>query len=96
MSVYVTLWKYTREGLMDISNTAKRFEAVKKIIEKNGGKLLDIYGLVGNYDVITIMEMPDKKALASAIIRICHSGRITAETMSAMPIDEFLQITKEV
>lgn len=96
MPVYVTLWKYTREGMMDITNTTKRFQSVQKIIEKSGGKLRDIYGLVGDHDVITIMELPDSKTLASTIIKICHSGRITAETMSALPIDEFLEVTKDV
>ena len=96
MPVYVTLWRYTREGLMDIGNTAKRFESVKKIIEKQGGKLVQIYGLIGEYDVVTIIEMPNKSALATAIMKICSSGRITAKTLPAMPIEEFLSITKGV
>jgi uncharacterized protein with GYD domain len=96
MPVYVTLWKYTREGLMDIANTGKRFESTKRIIEKNGGKLLEIYGLVGEYDVITVIQMPNKSALAATIFKICNSGRITAKTMSALPIEEFLSITGEV
>ncbi len=96
MPVYITLWKYTRDGLMDIKNTASRFEAVKKIIASYGGKLLAIYGIIGEFDVMTIIEMPDKSALTSAILKICSSGRISAQTMSAIPIEEFLKITKEV
>ncbi len=96
MPIYVTLWRYTRDGLMDIGNTEKRFGAVKKIIEKQGGKLLQIYGLVGEYDVITVVEMPNKSALATAVFKICSSGRITAKTLSALPIEEFLSITKEI
>ncbi len=96
MPVYITLWKYTRDGLMDIRNTASRFEAVKKIIESHGGKLLCIYGLIGEYDVMTIMEMPDKSAFTATILKICSSGRISAESMQAIPIEEFLKITKEV
>ena len=96
MPVYVTLWKYTRDGLMDIRNTAGRFEAVKKIIESHGGKLLTIYGLVGEHDVMTIIEMPDKIAFSAAILKICSSGRITAQSMNAIPIEEFLKITREV
>ncbi len=95
MPVYITLWRYTREGLIDIKNTESRFEAVKRIIESNGGKLLEIYGLVGEYDVLTIVQMPNKSAMASTILKICASGRITAQTMSALPIEEFLKITKE-
>ena len=96
MQTYVTLWKYTRDGLVDIKKTPKNFELAKKIIKNAGGKLLSVYGLVGEYDVITIMEMPDEKVAASTILRICSTGRITSQTMTALSIDDFLKIAKEV
>ena len=96
MSTYVTLWKYTRDGLMDMKNTPDRYEVVKKIINDAGGKLLSIYGLIGEYDVITLMEMPDEKVAASIILKICSKGRITAQTMTALSIDDFIKIVKEV
>lgn len=96
MSTYITLWKYTKDGLMDIKKTPKNFELAKKIIKNAGGKLLSIYGLMGEYDVITIMEMPDEKTAASTILRICSTGRITSQTMTALSIDDFLKIAKEV
>ena len=96
MQTYVTLWKYTKEGLMDIKKTPKRFEFVKKVINSTGGKLLFVYGLVGEYDVITVMEMPDEKAAAATILKICSTGRITSQTMIALSVDEFLKIAKEV
>jgi len=96
MPVFITLWKYTSEGLKDIKNTSTRFESVKKIIEANGGKLVKIYGLVGEYDVITIMEMPNKSTLASTILKIAASGRIVPKTLQALPIEEFLRITQEI
>ena len=95
MPLYITLWKYTSEGLKDIRNTASRFESVKKIIEANGGKLVSIYGLVGEYDVITTIEMPNKSTLVSTIIKIAASGRIVPKTLQALPIEEFLKITSE-
>jgi len=96
MPLYITLWKYTAEGLRDIRNTASRFKAVQKIIEANGGKLVNIYGLVGEYDIITIIEMPNKSALTSTIIKIAASGRIVPKTLQALPIEEFLKVTSEV
>ncbi|MCK5186026.1 MAG: GYD domain-containing protein [Deltaproteobacteria bacterium] len=96
MSTYVTLWKYTKDGLIDMRKTPERFEVVKKIINDAGGKLLSIYGLIGEYDVITIMEVPDEKVAASTILKICSKGRITSQTMTALTIDDFLKIAKEV
>ena len=96
MSTYVTLWKYTKDGLIDMRKTPERFEVVKKIINDAGGKLLSIYGLIGEYDVITIMEVLDEKVAASTILKICSKGRITSQTMTALTIDDFLKIAKEV
>jgi uncharacterized protein with GYD domain len=96
MPTFVTLWKYTRDGLMDMRNTSDRYEVVKKIIDDAGGKLLTIYGLIGEYDVITIIEMPDEKVAASTILKICSKGRVTSQTMTAISIENFLKITKEV
>ena len=45
MQTFVTLWKYTRDGLMDMKNTSDRYEVVKKIISDAGGKLKAIYAL---------------------------------------------------
>ncbi len=96
MQTYVTLWKYTKDGLMDIKKTSRRFGLVKKIIKGAGGKLVSIYGLIGEYDLITVIEMPDEKAMTLAILKICSTGRITSRTMTGLSIDDFLKITKSV
>jgi len=96
MPTYVTLWKYTKDGLTDMKKTPERYEAVKKIISNAGGKLLSIYGLIGEYDVVTVMELPNEKAAASTMLKICAKGRITSQTMTALPIDDFLKVAKEV
>jgi uncharacterized protein with GYD domain len=96
MALYVTLWKYTKDGLMEIRKTPKRFEVVKKIISDAGGKLIGIYGLMGKYDLVTIVDMPNDKVAATTILKVCSTGRITSETMPAIPIDELLNIMKKV
>jgi uncharacterized protein with GYD domain len=95
MSIYITLWKYTRDGLLDIKNTPDRFEVVKEIYKKNGGKLIEAYGLIGPHDVMTIGELPDDKALTTAILQICAKGRVTAQTMAALPMADFLDVIKK-
>lgn len=96
MPTYVTLWKYTKDGLVDMKNTPERYEVVKKIINDAGGELLSTYGLIGEYDVITIMNMPDEKVLTSAILKICSKGRVFCQTMTALSMDDFLKIAKGV
>ncbi len=95
MKTFITLWKFTKDGLIDIRNTPDRFKATRDIIASLGGTLVAAYGLVGRYDVMTVMEMPDEKAATAAILRICSKGRVTAETLVGIPMEEFLKITRE-
>ena len=95
MALYMTLWKYTRDGMIDIKHTPERFEAVKEIYKKNGGRLIEAYALIGRYDVVTLGELPDEKALTTAILQICSKGRVTAQTMTAMPMDDFFEAIKK-
>jgi len=95
MQTFITLWKFTKEGLTDIRNTPERFKAVNQIVSSLGGKLIGAYGLIGEYDVVTIMELPDEKAATAAILRICSKGRVTSHTMVAIPMDDFLKMTRE-
>ena len=67
MPLYITMWKYTKDGLVDIKHTPERFAVVNEIIQSLGGKVLNAYGLIGDYDVMTVVELPDEKALMSKI-----------------------------
>lgn len=96
MTNFVTLWKYTKDGLVDMKKTAERFEVVKKLISDAGGKLVLAYGLIGEYDVLTIIEMPDEKAAMTTILKICSKGRVIPMTMTALSMEDFLKITKGV
>ena len=96
MTNFVTLWKYTKDGLVDMRKAPERFEVVKKLIGDAGGKLVLAYGLIGEYDVLTIMEMPDEKAAMTTILKICSKGRVIPMTMTALSMEDFLKITKGV
>jgi uncharacterized protein with GYD domain len=92
MPLYITMWKYTKDGLVDIKHTPERFTVVNEIVQSHGGKVLNAYGLIGDYDVMTIVELPDEKALMAANLKICSKGRVIPTTMTAVPMDEFLAL----
>jgi uncharacterized protein with GYD domain len=43
MPTYVTLFKWTEQGVKDVKNAPARFEAAKKLTESLGGKILGLY-----------------------------------------------------
>src|SRR2546422_5263530 len=62
MPVYVSLVKFTREGIMTMKDQGiARSDTVKKNIEGLGGRLIAAYYCLGQYDVVAILEFPDNK-----------------------------------
>jgi uncharacterized protein with GYD domain len=49
-------------------------EAVSKLIDAVGGKILSYYVTFGEYDWLLITEMPDPRSAAAAIITAAAGG----------------------
>jgi uncharacterized protein with GYD domain len=90
MPLYVTLLKYSVEGVKGISS--ERFERQKSMIASKGGKLIGTYALFGEWDVLVIGEFPDDKSAMSALVASGKAGLGTTNTMAAMPFEEFIKI----
>lgn len=58
MPTYISLGRYTREGLMEIKKHEERLAAARKAIEAVGGKLKEFYITFGRYDFVAIAEGP--------------------------------------
>lgn len=57
MGTYIMLGKYSREGMRDIS--ADRTRQVGKLVEKLGGKVEGIFAVLGKYDLVLRLQLPD-------------------------------------
>ncbi|MFW9994916.1 MAG: GYD domain-containing protein [Candidatus Odinarchaeota archaeon] len=59
-------------------------------------KWLNHYALLGPYDFLSIYEAPDDRtAMKVSLITLAH-GALKAESWTAMPYAEFLELAKEV
>ena len=57
MPIYVSLVNFTHEGLKTMKDKGvARSDMVKKNVESLGGKLLDAYYCLGEYDVVASSE----------------------------------------
>ena len=62
-----------------------RTAVVKNMVEQAGGKLLAWYMLFGEYDWITVYEMPSGKEAAATMLAVAGAGVVTdMRTMLAM------------
>ena len=95
MQTYMILMNFTAKGAETLAESAKRFEGFEEGIRNAGGKVLGAYALLGEYDVMILVEMPDVKALAKTLIRAAARGTATSKTLTAIPLNEFYGLVSE-
>jgi uncharacterized protein with GYD domain len=93
MPAYVTLYKYTGHVK---GGGPERFEKVKQIVAEANGEVLQVYGLLGAYDAVSISEFPDNRAAMKAAARIGNLISAQTHTMAAIERDDFLQLLTEL
>ena len=95
MPTYVTLYKWTDQAARDVKNALARFQVSKKLAESLGGKILDIYVTMGEYDVVVVSESPSDEVAAAIALSIASKGNVKSLTMRAFTEGEFAEIVKK-
>src|SRR5437870_6666475 len=97
MPVYVSLVKFTRDGIMTMKDQGiSRSDTVQQNIEQLGGKLINAYYCLGQYDVVAILEFPDNKTALKAAVKNASLGHIEITTLPAVSRDEWAKLLGEV
>ena len=89
MPRYVALMKLTKAGLDDIKNATERVKAAEKIIEGMGGKLLDFYMVMGEYDYVAISEFPSDEVAMTFLLGLGADGFVRTTTLKAFSREEY-------
>ncbi len=92
MPTYITLLKYTQQGIKNIKDSPGRIEAARKAVEEVGGKILSYHVTMGQYDGVAILDLPDDAMAATVALGVGKLGNATTETMRAFTEEEFGEI----
>jgi len=92
MPHYVTLVRYTHQGISNIKDSPARFDAAKKATEAEGGKVHAWYLTMGQYDAVLITEFPSDEACARFALSSGALGNISTETLKAFPEADYRKI----
>ena len=96
MPSYVSLVKFTQQGLMTMKDKGiERADAVQRNAKAQGGKLLQAFYCLGEYDVVAIWEFPDNRAAMKAAVLNASLGHIQITTMPAVNRDEWRRLLQE-
>jgi uncharacterized protein with GYD domain len=92
MPHYVTLVRYTHQGISRIKDSPSRLDAARKAAEGEGGKIHTWYLTMGQYDAILISEFPNDEACAKFTLSAAALGNISTETLKAFPEAEYRKL----
>ena len=93
MSTYVTLLKFTSEGLKSIWDFGKSWEEGRKRAEQMGIQSVGAYSILGPYDMMFIYEAPDERSAMTTALSTLRGAAVPTETWTAVPMEEFARLT---
>lgn len=97
METYCILMNFSGASVGNVEEAKKTEESMLKAIAAVGGKLVANYTLLGRYDVLTILEVPDGKAIATLMhgMKLNQPG-ISTETLRAFTQEEYGDVLQSV
>lgn len=91
MATFITLAKFTEQGIRNIKESPHRAEAFQALAGKLGLTVKGIYWTVGPYDIVTVVE-GDEEAATAALLKTGSLGNVQTQTLRAYSASEIKKI----
>lgn len=88
MPHYISLMRWTSQGLAGLPAWRERVEEGERIIEEAGGTLIGVYVTLGRFDVVEIFEAPDDEKAAEIVMKLQRHGAEHTETLRGFTREE--------
>jgi uncharacterized protein with GYD domain len=92
MPTYITLARWTQQGIEKIKESPARLDAFKKAVKSAGGEVKAYYMVTGQYDMVIVSEAPNDDAIAKVALLTGSKGSTRSETVRAFTEDEYRKI----
>jgi uncharacterized protein with GYD domain len=96
MPTYISLARWTDQGVRNIKEAPQRIDAFKKGVQAAGGKLTGFYVTMGKYDIVTIVDAPNDEAVANMVLSTESKGNVRIQTLKASTEDQFRAIVAKI
>jgi uncharacterized protein with GYD domain len=96
MAMYVSLVQFTDQGIRNIKDTIKRFEAAMAEAEKMGMKIVEAFWTMGAYDVVVLLNAPNDETMTAFALKVSSMGSVKTHTMRAFPREEMEKILAKI
>ena len=91
MTTFFMLGRYTSEGLKGI--TTARTQKAKELVKELGGEIKSIHALLGEHDLVLIVDLPNLDNAVRASIQIGRMTGVTFSTCPAFSAEQFDKLT---
>jgi uncharacterized protein with GYD domain len=92
MPTYITMLKWTPNGIQNMKGSPNRLDEGRKAFQKLGVNLKDVYLTMGQHDMICVLEAPDNATVARAVLSLAQVGAVSTETIAAFTEDEYRKL----
>lgn len=92
MARYVSLLRFTPQGVRNIKKSPARAAAFRKAAEKAGVKVEAQFWTTGAYDGVLILSAASETMVLSVIAALAASGNVSTQSLQVFDAKEFKAI----
>ena len=92
MDRYIVLTSLTKPGLKAVAAHQRPVGQLAAEVEALGGKLIEQYALLGDYDFLTVIEAPNNAAVQSLSFAEQGADQVTREVLPAIDLPLFTRL----
>ncbi len=94
MSTFLMFGRYSSEAVKQIN--AERTGKAASVIKKFGGQVNSMYALLGEYDLVLIVELPGVEEAMKASLALTQLTGISFSTSPAVTVETFDKMVAEM
>ncbi len=94
MSIFLMFGKYSSEAMKDISSD--RTEKTREVIQKNGGKIISMYAVMGEHDLVFTIDFPNADKAITTSVALYKLTGIHFTTSPVVDVEQFDKLVGEV
>jgi uncharacterized protein with GYD domain len=96
MPTYITLYKFTDQGIKSVKEIPQRIEDAIKNFGAMGGKVIGVYAVMGEYDIVAISEAPSDEIAMTFALALGSQGNVRTTTLKAFTTGEFAKMIQKL
>lgn len=96
MPGYISLMKYTRQGVANIKDAPKRIADGRAAAERLGIRIVGVWVTMGEHDLVVVFDAPDEKIMSTFLLSLGSLGNVSTQTMRALSEEEFAEVVAKL